>query len=174
MTLKRSAPRRLSKPNASDHAGSARESVLGKEEGGLIVTMSTIDPETACRHRRIGQRPGFEPPRRRGPLSLTAVLLAPLGIIFVAGVAGLGGCAAQSGAVVEAGVRQPAPEPGHGLPTRLASADLEVVDCQLPPRIRRLGIDLTYLGAQRQIRTTARDCAIRGGNSVAPETASRA
>jgi hypothetical protein len=138
------------------------------------VAMSTIDPETRRRNRGIEERPGFGPPRCRRSPSLTAALLAPVGIILVAGVAGLGGCASQSGAVAEAGIRQPAPEPGYGLPTRLASADSQVVDCQLPPRIHRLGIHLTYLGAERQITTTPRDCAIRGGDAAALDTARRA
>ncbi|HZD54292.1 MAG TPA: hypothetical protein VE175_14680 [Woeseiaceae bacterium] len=56
----------------------------------------------------------------------------------------------------------------------MASADFEVVDCHLPPTIRRLGVGLTYLGAQRQVRTTVQDCAIRGGDSVTPAPASNA
>jgi hypothetical protein len=37
----------------------------------------------------------------------------------------------------------------------------------LPPTIHRLGIKLVYLGPRREIRTTVRDCAIRGGEFIA-------
>jgi hypothetical protein len=48
----------------------------------------------------------------------------------------------------------------------LTMADFQFVDCQLPPRINRLGIELVYRGSTRQVRTTTRDCVIRGGDSV--------
>jgi hypothetical protein len=131
--------------------------------------MSTIDPQTTRCRAKFEQRPESEPPRRRGPGGLKAVLLAALGMVLVAG-----GCASPGGTVAEAGIRQPSPEPGYGLAARLAGADLPVVNCQLPPKIRRLGTDLTYLGAPRQIRTTARDCAIRGGDPSPVNTATRA
>jgi hypothetical protein len=137
------------------------------------VAMSTIEAAAMRYIRASEEGAGSEPPRCRRLLNLTAAPLAPLGIIFMAGVAVIGGCTSQSGAVAEAGIGQPAPKPGYGLPTRLASADSEVVDCQLPPRIHRLGIHLTYLGAERQITTTPRDCASRGGDSAAPDAASR-
>ena len=38
-----------------------------------------------------------------------------------------------------------------------------VVSCQLPPQIRRLGQQATYLAADRVVQTTAADCRVRGG-----------
>lgn len=45
-------------------------------------------------------------------------------------------------------------------------AELQIVDCLLPGQVRRLG-NRTYLTARRPLRTTAGDCAIRGGEYVA-------
>ncbi|MFT5443976.1 MAG: TPR repeat protein [Myxococcota bacterium] len=41
--------------------------------------------------------------------------------------------------------------------------DLLVVDCLLPPRVRQLGSQLTYLEAPRPAKTSAVECEIRGG-----------
>lgn len=49
--------------------------------------------------------------------------------------------------------------------------ELLVVDCLLPGQIRRLGRQLTFLGARRAIKTTARDCEICGGEYVAYDRA---
>lgn len=49
--------------------------------------------------------------------------------------------------------------------------DLFIVDCLLPGQIRRLGTMATYLTARRAIKTTASDCAIRGGEYVPPSQA---
>jgi uncharacterized caspase-like protein len=52
------------------------------------------------------------------------------------------------------------------------SADpFDVVDCLLPGQIRQLGTRVTYLTERRPIRTTAEDCAIRGGEYVALDRA---
>ena len=40
---------------------------------------------------------------------------------------------------------------------------VRVVSCQLPPQIRRLGQQATYLAAGRIIESTAADCRVRGG-----------
>lgn len=45
--------------------------------------------------------------------------------------------------------------------------DFAVVDCLLPGRIQRLGRRLTYLTPRQPVRTTAQDCAIRGGEYTA-------
>jgi uncharacterized caspase-like protein len=45
--------------------------------------------------------------------------------------------------------------------------DLMIVDCLLPGQVRQLGGEFTYLSARRPIRTSAKDCAIRGGEYVA-------
>ena len=41
-----------------------------------------------------------------------------------------------------------------------------VVDCLLPGQRKRIGTKYTYIGARRPVRTTAADCAIRGGEYV--------
>jgi hypothetical protein len=97
------------------------------------------------------------------PLSRTAALL---GMFLVTGSVGLGGCTSQSPTLDQAALRQPSPAPEQGVPERSATADFQIVDCQLPPQIHRLGIELLYRGSTRQVRTTTRDCAIRGGASV--------
>lgn len=48
---------------------------------------------------------------------------------------------------------------------------LLIVDCLLPPQIRQMGQGFTYLAARRPIRTSAKDCAIRGGEYVAYDRA---
>ena len=45
------------------------------------------------------------------------------------------------------------------------------VDCLLPPQVRKLGAQMTYLAARRPIKTTAQDCEIRGGEYVAYDRA---
>ena len=52
--------------------------------------------------------------------------------------------------------------------------ELYVVDCLLPGQVRQLGGNFTYLSARRPIKTTARDCEIRGGEYVAFDRASYA
>jgi hypothetical protein len=49
-------------------------------------------------------------------------------------------------------------------------ADLEIVDCLLPGQVRQLG-NSTYLTQRRPIRTTASECAVRGGEYVAYDRA---
>jgi hypothetical protein len=64
------------------------------------------------------------------------------------------------------------PRPGNG--TAQEADDLLVVDCLLPGRVRQLGQQMTYLTARRPIKTTANDCAIRGGEYTAYDRASYA
>jgi len=47
-----------------------------------------------------------------------------------------------------------------------------VVDCMLPPQIRKLGRSMTFLGPKRVIKTTGNDCEIRGGEYIAQDRAS--
>ncbi len=47
----------------------------------------------------------------------------------------------------------------------------EVVNCLLPGQIRQLGTQVTYVTARQPVRTTAEDCAIRGGEYVALDRA---
>lgn len=49
--------------------------------------------------------------------------------------------------------------------------DLLIVDCLLPGQVRQLGEGFTYLSARRPTRTSAKDCAIRGGEYVAYDRA---
>lgn len=44
---------------------------------------------------------------------------------------------------------------------------LLVVDCLLPPQVRQLGSQASYLAARKPIKTSAADCEIRGGEYVA-------
>ena len=44
----------------------------------------------------------------------------------------------------------------------VAGAD-PMVECRLPPQIRHLGENVTFLAAGQQVRTTTADCRIRGG-----------
>ena len=41
-----------------------------------------------------------------------------------------------------------------------------VVDCLLPPRVKKLGSQLTFLEPRRPIKTSAQECEIRGGEYV--------
>ena len=52
-----------------------------------------------------------------------------------------------------------------------AADPFDVVDCLLPGQIRQLGTQVTYVTDRRPIRTTAEDCAIRGGEYVALDRA---
>ncbi len=52
--------------------------------------------------------------------------------------------------------------------------DLYIVDCLLQSQVRQVGEGFTYLAPRRPIRTTARDCAIRGGEYVAFDRANSA
>ncbi len=85
--------------------------------------------------------------RRAG---LTAVALAAL---LAAGCAAGG----DAGREVATGLQQ---SPGK-------AEDFLIVDCLLPGQIRRLGERVTFLTARRAIKTSARDCEIRGGEYVA-------
>lgn len=49
--------------------------------------------------------------------------------------------------------------------------DLVIVDCLLPPKIRRLGRRATYLAARQPLRATAVECRIRGGEYTEPDQA---
>src|SRR5688500_8660121 len=55
-------------------------------------------------------------------------------------------------------VAAPAPVPAH------ASPDAgQVGKCELPPQLRKLGRNASYLAAGRRIQTTFADCKVRGG-----------
>lgn len=46
-----------------------------------------------------------------------------------------------------------------------------MVDCLLPGQVRQLGTRMTYVSARRALKTSARDCAIRGGEYVRHDAA---
>lgn len=76
------------------------------------------------------------------------------------------GCLALWGSATAVGAAQRSPK------AQVDSADdLMVVDCLLPPKVRRLGRRATYLAARKPIRATAVECRIRGGEYTAPDQA---
>ena len=105
--------------------------------------------------------------RRRRQLSPLPLILAGIALV------GLAGCetpvsSPPGGAVPSAGGKALGLESG---PTVGSADEFLVVDCLLPARIRRLGGQLTYLGARRAVRTAGVDCEIRGGEYVAYDRA---
>jgi hypothetical protein len=70
------------------------------------------------------------------------------------------------GAAAGAGPNAPASKPGGPAVSRQSTDQLNVVDCLLPAQIRKLGSNLTFLGPRRAVKTSARDCEIRGGEYV--------
>lgn len=56
--------------------------------------------------------------------------------------------------------------PGAPNASTLRAEDLYVVDCLLPAQIRQLGRLSPYLAPRRAVKTSARDCEIRGGEYV--------
>jgi uncharacterized coiled-coil protein SlyX len=72
------------------------------------------------------------------------------------------------------------PSSGDRMPLNGANAatknpdEFLVVDCLLPGRIKKLGKSITYMTARRAIRTSARDCEIRGGEYTSFDRASYA
>ncbi|MAT83847.1 MAG: hypothetical protein CMQ43_08615 [Gammaproteobacteria bacterium] len=60
----------------------------------------------------------------------------------------------------------------HAAPAADGDAEsLRIVDCALPGQIRQLGRATTYVAPRRPMRTTARDCRIRGGEYVVRDRA---
>lgn len=49
-----------------------------------------------------------------------------------------------------------------------------IVDCLLPGQVRQLGQNVTYVAARKAIKTSARECEIRGGEYVAHDRANLA
>src|SRR5258705_2073333 len=52
--------------------------------------------------------------------------------------------------------------------------DFLIVDCLLPGQIRQLGQSLTYVSRREAIKTSSRDCELRGGEYVALDPANLA
>ncbi len=80
-------------------------------------------------------------------------------IVFFVGV--VSGCASDHGAGLS----------GLQLKDPRGADPFEVVNCLLPGQIRQLGTQVTYVTARQPVRTTAEDCAIRGGEYVALDRA---
>jgi predicted nucleic acid-binding Zn-ribbon protein len=102
------------------------------------------------------QQTDMGPPRRTvkvegmGPAGAVAVTLAVIGVVS-AGVASV------------------------GRPTGAPDANkLLIVDCLLPPVVRRLGGGMIYSPPRMPVRTSADDCEIRGGEYVAYDRANYA
>lgn len=90
-------------------------------------------------------------------LALIALLLGPVALL-------LAGCA--SGPEGAPAATAPAAPSGRG-----RAEDLLPVDCLLPPQIRQLGGNVTTLSRRRAVKTSARDCEIRGGEYTAYDRA---
>jgi hypothetical protein len=60
------------------------------------------------------------------------------------------------------------------LPSGRDADALLIVDCALPAQVRQLGTAITYLAPRRATKTSASDCAIRGGEYVAYDRANLA
>ncbi len=107
------------------------------------------------------------PPSRAARAMLLAVTLAGLIVGAVAGCQAPGsGPAVPSagGKVGDLSALDTGPSVGN-------PDEFLMVDCLLPARIKRLGRQLTYLGARQPIRTSGVDCEIRGGEYVAYDRA---
>jgi hypothetical protein len=68
---------------------------------------------------------------------------------------------------------------GSGVPVektlargKITPDQLYIVDCLLPPQVRQLGSNYTYMAPRKPARLSARDCAVRGGEYVAYDKAS--
>ena len=58
-------------------------------------------------------------------------------------------------------------QPATQVPNAAKVDELFIVDCALPGQIRQLGSGVTYVTRRQAIKTSARDCQIRGGEYVA-------
>ena len=60
------------------------------------------------------------------------------------------------------------------VPTAAKADQFFIVDCLLPPQIRQIGGQSTYLSRRQAVKTSASDCEIRGGEYVAFDRANYA
>jgi hypothetical protein len=65
-----------------------------------------------------------------------------------------------------AGCAQTAPRPDVAY-REPPPAEPAAVDCVLPAQVRKLGSQLVYLGPRRTIKTSPRECELRGGTFTA-------
>src|SRR5258705_9518361 len=90
-------------------------------------------------------------------------------LAVLAGLAAIALAACQSGA--------PDRSAGAVAPNAGAPRDADeflVVDCLLPGKVRKLGAGATYVTPRRPVKTSARDCEIRGGEYTAFDRATYA
>ncbi|MGH0033434.1 MAG: caspase family protein [Myxococcota bacterium] len=99
---------------------------------------------------------------RAGLRNAWGALLLGLGGVGLGCAGWLGGADAQRGSI----------EVATTTPSVGRADDFLVVDCLLPGRVKKLGGQLTYMTPRRPVKTTARDCEIRGGEYVAYDRAS--
>lgn len=57
---------------------------------------------------------------------------------------------------------------------KLTAEDAQIVDCLLPGKVKKLGMQRSYLSKKRPIKTSTNDCEIRGGEYTAYDRASLA
>lgn len=122
------------------------------------IPTRTPSDDSTCTMNTLNQsvsqiRPG--PPRKRLRLTLLSTLLTIT-------LALLAGCASSPDdrSVPQSAQNARNPE------------DLFVVDCALPGQVRQLGQNFTYLAPRQAVKTTAFDCALRGGEYAAYDRAS--
>lgn len=77
-------------------------------------------------------------------------------------------------AALPSGAARPGRVDAQVTPHPAKADELLVVDCLLPGQIRRLGQKLTLLTARRALKTSQRDCEIRGGEYVSYDRANYA
>jgi hypothetical protein len=87
-------------------------------------------------------------------------LMGVFGIVICVWFLTASGCLSQSG---NGFVTNGTDENSIATALQIEMDEYEIVDCLLPGQLRRIGTHVTYVTPRRPIRTTAQDCAIRGG-----------
>jgi predicted nucleic acid-binding Zn-ribbon protein len=107
----------------------------------------------AMSERRSHAQPSMSSATRAGVVAIAVGVLLQVG------------CAGQEHAAPAAAQVQSGPAKAE---------DFLVVDCLLPGQVRKIGRDLTYLAPRRAIKTSGRDCEIKGGEYVSYDRANYA
>jgi TPR repeat protein len=101
--------------------------------------------------------------------SLSARTLARASLVsglLAGGCADPGGRPASPSTAIAA-----APSPKLAALARQDADAFLAVDCKLPPQVRKLGRQVSFLSGQRVVKTAAGDCETRGGEYVAYDRA---